>query len=62
MKLSSMKRRPNGHAPRVCPEEAAAAADCVVMVSHHAALDYQVLVDRSRREARLVKTVTSTSW
>ena len=29
MKLSSMKCRPNGHAPRVCPEEAAAAADCV---------------------------------
>ena len=31
-----------------CPEEAAAEADCVVIVTDHAAFDYRALVDRSR--------------
>ena len=30
------------------PEEASAAADCVVIVTDHTAFDYQGLVDRSR--------------
>ena len=30
------------------PEEAAAEADCVVIVTDHAAFDYRALVDRSR--------------
>ena len=29
------------------PEEAAAAADCVVIVTDHAAFDYQALVERA---------------
>jgi UDP-N-acetyl-D-glucosamine dehydrogenase len=30
------------------PEEAAAAADCVVIVTDHSAFDYQALVERAR--------------
>jgi UDP-N-acetyl-D-glucosamine dehydrogenase len=40
--------RLNGHALTACPEEAAAAADCVVIVTDHAAFDYPALVERSR--------------
>jgi len=30
-----------------CPEEAAGAADCVIIVTNHSAFDYRALVDRS---------------
>jgi len=40
--------RLNGHALTACPEESAAAADCVVIVTDHAAFDYPALVERSR--------------
>jgi UDP-N-acetyl-D-glucosamine dehydrogenase len=40
--------RLNGHALTACPEEAAGEADCVVIVTDHAAFDYQALVERSQ--------------
>ena len=40
--------RLDGFALAACPEEAAADADCVVIVTDHSAFDYRALVDRSR--------------
>jgi UDP-N-acetyl-D-glucosamine dehydrogenase len=40
--------RLNGHGLTACPEEAAGEADCVVIVTDHAAFDYQALVERSQ--------------
>ncbi|MGA3100124.1 MAG: nucleotide sugar dehydrogenase [Bryobacteraceae bacterium] len=40
--------RLDGFELAACPEEAAAFADCVVIVTDHSAFDYRALVDRSR--------------
>jgi UDP-N-acetyl-D-glucosamine dehydrogenase len=40
--------RLDGFSIETSPEEAAAAADCVVIVTDHSAFDYQALVERSR--------------
>ena len=40
--------RLDGLALEACPEEAASAADCVVIITDHTAFDYRALVDRSR--------------
>ena len=38
----------DGQKLHACPQEAAAAADCVVIVTDHSAFDYQGLVNRAR--------------
>jgi UDP-N-acetyl-D-glucosamine dehydrogenase len=38
----------DGCALQAAPEEAAAAADCVVIVTDHSAFDYDALVGRAR--------------
>jgi UDP-N-acetyl-D-glucosamine dehydrogenase len=40
--------RLDGQDMKALPEEAAAAADCVVIVTDHAAFDYRALVERAR--------------